>query len=401
MKRQALIAVAAVACTLAACSDDNVKDVAPKRIELSASEQAVVQGSNDLAYRTFDKLYESGKNTAFSPLSAQMALAMTANGATDETLDEIVGALCPGGSLETVNSLYAKLNESLPVTDARSTVSIANSAWHDRNIAFTPTFEQAIAVNYGAPTMQFDINSPAKAAADINSWISGATHDKIDNMLTEYDVRPFMLVNALYFKSEWKDKFDKDLTKRGKFTNVDNTTTTAMFMKDDIDVRYTTLGTTQIAELSFGNDAYRMVLVLPEEGKGAAEALAEVGEAGPRLYDSMKEEEVYISLPRFKARTKSQLQNVYKSLGIERAFDAGKAQFGNMLQGSGSFISYILHECCVEVDEDGATAAAATVAGGLTTAQPGPAMICDHPFAYMIRETSTGMILFMGVIDRM
>ena len=400
MKHFAMLAAMAVA--IAGCSDDGpkTKNTPPVRVQMSAGEAASAASANALAYRTFDKLYKQSENVAFSPLSAQMALAMTANGATGETLDEMLAVLCPDASLADLNSLYGKLYNTLPVTDKRTRVAMANSFWHDNAVVPNSGFCATLSDDYGAIVRAYDVKNKSAAADAVNGWVKDATSGVIPELVDADQIKSFVIANALYFKSEWTEKFDMKDTKNDMFTNSDFSTSSVPFMNGEMDGRYTEFGTTEIAELPFGNGAYAITLVLPERGRMPDKALADIA-ADPRLLDAgLKNYEVRVKMPRFKLETRMQLQEVYKAFGIERAFDS-RAQLTGICV-AGETLSCIVHACSVEVNEDGAEAAAATATGGdLAVVGPmGASIEIDRPFAYMIREASTGVILFMGAINK-
>ena len=233
MKKIIIFAAVVFGVGLAACSDDNgggSDSNEPVRISLNGPEKRVSRAAQDLAVRTFAEIYDDDVNVAFSPLSAQIALAMAANGATEETLEEMLEQLCSGGDVEHLNSLYGKLCAGLPLLDAKSTVDIANSFWHSDGFEVLPSFCMSLSENYTAPTASYDISSPAAAAELVNKWIEKSTKGKISNIIGANDVKAYMIVNALYFKSQWCEKFDKDKTRPDKFTNSDGSVSDVQFM---------------------------------------------------------------------------------------------------------------------------------------------------------------------------
>lgn len=405
MKISRLLIIAAAVCGMAACSNDDEggKQQPPIQISLDAAEAATVQNYNDLAFRTFAEIYDEGHNVVYSPLSAQMGLAMLANGASGETLDEILAVLCPDGSLDAMNSLCAKLMENLPRTDPKSRVAIANAAWHDQSVALLPDFELTIADFFNASAKPMNAQNPQQAAADINAWASDNTSGVIKQMLKPEHISPLLLLNAMYFKAEWTHKFDKKDTRKDSFYNCDGVSTTTDFMTQENDFVTDCYrlgdGGMEMVELPFGNDAYRMMLLLPPAGTSPAEALAAVRDNWQSINEARGKEKCYIKLPKFKAEASHDLLETFRALGLRRTLDLDRAQL-DRLTGTPGYIAHILQGCKIEVDEDGAVAAAATSVGEDLTAYPGKPLVFDHPFAYMIRESSTGLILFMGVVNR-
>lgn len=409
-----MAALAATACGFTACSnndepggsDTTTPLTPPVKIELSAAERTSVADINALGARMFAELYDATESTpAFSPLSAQMAMALTANGATGETLDEMLAVLCPGGTLADLNSLCKKLQETLPVTDASTTLSMANSVWHCDDITLLQPFTTFAADNYNAPTAAFDKSTPAAAAALVNGWISDNTGGMIRDMLDESDFESdILLINALYFKSIWSQKFSKNNTKKEKFTNVDGSTNKVNMMNAQLEnAKYAELNGTKLASLSFGNGAFFMNLALPAEGKTPADAMQIL--AGQSI--GWLNTKLNIKLPRFSAETTMELQDIYQSLGMSRPFSS-EAQFDAMCDIP-EYIGKIKQNCRLDVDETGAEGAATTVvellawSNGMGSVPPEIefTLHLNRAFAYTISEASTGAILFMGAVNKM
>ncbi|MDE6042470.1 MAG: hypothetical protein K2G07_02860, partial [Muribaculaceae bacterium] len=172
MKRITFPILALMLVPIAACSDDSEQSegtggayTPPIVINVTAAESQAVEASNGSAYELFDKLYsEEADATVFSPLSLQMAMTMAANGAMDETLEEVLTVLAgEGATLNDLNSLCNKLYTTLPTTDPKTTVKIANSMWHDSKQTFLPTFRQKMDEVMGAAVKSYDKSNPTQA----------------------------------------------------------------------------------------------------------------------------------------------------------------------------------------------------------------------------------------------
>lgn len=408
------LALLAIAAGMASCSDDGNEPKGgdepavynPTVIELTAAEKASVSAANDLAYKTFGELYTAtDDNFIFSPLSAQMAMSMAANGATDETLDEMLRVLNPGGDLDALNSLYGKLYRELPASDARATLSIANSVWHADYFTLKDSFKKTVAGTFGAPSTAFDSSKPKDAADAVNSWISKATKGLIPQMVSERDMVAYLIVDALYFKAAWAQKFDTDKTKNATFNGLGGSAATVKMMNGCIEsARYGRLDGMNVARLNFGNGSFCIDFIDPVGFDTPAKAIEKLAANAEALDLAMMHTDINISVPRLKFDYFKDLIDAYSALGIERAFGDG-AQFG-ALSDTPTAIGKILHKVQFEMNEEGSEAAAATVIEGYeTSAGPSqietPSMVLDHPFAFIIREASTGTILFMGAVNRM
>ncbi|MDE6136214.1 MAG: hypothetical protein K2F97_01915 [Muribaculaceae bacterium] len=404
MKKIALFAMAALA--MAACSDNDAPgpgrggDVTPpKKIELNAAETVSVESANAFAFATFGQLYGPDENTLFSPLSAQMALAMTANGATGETRAELLGALCgEGASLADLNTLYGKLCAALPVTDKATRMTIANSFWHDAQLTPAAEFGSTLGADYGAVLRSYDRNARPEAAEAVNSWVKDATGGLIPRLVSENEIGAFMIANALYFKSEWQEKFDRSKSVSGDFTNADGSKSTATYMNGSVPGQCGVVEDVTVGQLPFGNGAYVLTAVLPAAGQSVDEAMAVVATYSPDVYGYLGSGNLTVKMPRFTTKSSLDLIPVCKALGIERMFGAD-AELGGIVNAD-VYVSLLRQACTIEVNEDGAEAAAATIVGGELMATPASSLVLDRAFGYMIRETSTGMIVFMGAVNR-
>ncbi len=404
VKKRLSVVLFVMGIALMGCSDDSTQKTAPKQIVLNEAESEVARNANILAFDMFCQLYsESSQSVVFSPLSAQLGLAMLANGASGATLEDFKDLMYPGYSLSDLNSYYSKLSSTLPITDGSSKVNIANSLWFADNISLNNDYCQHIADVFGASSNTFRMNDIQGASMRINDWVNKATQGEINMMLSNDDIDAFNLINVFYFKSEWKNKFDKNKTKTDIFYNIDNTKSAVRFMNGEIPIRIGYIEGNpmkgEVAELSFGNDAFCMTFVKPAEGASPLEALEQLRLKGPDFFNCLMVNKVNVRIPRFEAHTKIKLNSALASGGFAHIL-SDQADYSKISENA-VFIKNILQECCIDVDEDGATAAVSTVGSGALL-DPGPKyFILDRPFAYMIRETTSGTILFMGAVNRL
>lgn len=373
----------------------------PTRIQLTGDESRAMEAGNEFAADFFDEAYVPGRNVAFSPISIQMALGMLANGADGQTLDEILDAIGDESSLSAVNTLYGKLCTTLPVTDGNTNLRIANSLWHTQSFSATNAFRSAISDAYGAALHSFDNANKTGAANDINRWISNATDGSITNMVSADVLADCMLINAISFKSLWAKPFDSSKTAASNFTNFDGSKSSVPMMNSSLDGLYAEYEGVEIARLAFGNAAFSMTFILPRAGQSLDDAVDDVLD-GNGAAGSLRSCKLTVKLPKFEAECTISAKQALAELGIRRVFSPSEAELTG-ISGSHTYISDVLHSCCVEVDEEGAKAAAATITGLVTSAGPnGTASITlDRPFAYYISESSTGAILFIGAIDKL
>jgi serine protease inhibitor len=370
---------------------------------LTESETAIIASSNDFTFDLFrtGNLDQHKANVFISPLSASMALGMTAAGANGATYDEMRAALrLTGATREDVGGGYKSLIALLKGLDPSTDFSIANSIWYERTFPFHAAFLDESKLYFDARIEGLDFKSPS-AVTTINSWVSEQTNNRIPTILESIrDDERMFLVNAIYFKGVWQKQFDKSKTVDAPFHAADGTTSTVKMMARGEGVQYTATADYSAIDLPYGNSAFTMTVILPN---GDIDAFAESfdGAKWSSLVGSLRDSNVHVYLPRFRIEWMRELPEDLKQLGMRRAFVPGGADFTRMSPvGLDLFITKVLQKTFVEVDEAGTEAAAATVVGIGVVSMP-PSFRADRPFLVVIRERFSGAILFIGKIAKL
>lgn len=405
-----LLARLAAACYEAPLSPRNP---APARITelprpLSAGERSLIQADNRFTFKIFRELAareSSDSNLFISPLSMAMALGMTYNGAAGATAQGMARALeLEGLTLDEVNRSYRDLIALLRGLDPRVTFEIANSIWYDvgRAAVFRPSFIQTNQTYFDATSQALDFGSPA-AAPTINGWVKERTRGRIPDIVPDpipNDVIMY-LINAIYFKGDWIQQFDKDLTRDAPFRLRDGNSATVRMMTHgkQVAARAASDGPVAILDLPYGGGPFSMTIALPREPADidafTAGLTQERWDAWIAALDSVS---IEVRLPKFRQSYKpDSLETVLKGLGMTPAFcDEGGTDFSGIGGSPGYLcISTVAHKAFVDVNEEGTEAAAATAVGiGETSASP--FFNVDRPFVFAIRENLSGTILFLG-----
>jgi serine protease inhibitor len=368
---------------------------------LTDPENKVIAGSNEFAFDLFrtGNVSQHKANVFISPLSASMALGMTANGANGETYDEMRSALrLTGATREDVGAGYKSLIELLRGLDPGTTFTIANSIWYERTFQFNASFLDESKLYFDAQVESIDFRSPT-AIPTINSWVSEHTNDKIPTILDNIAQEEVMfLINAIYFKGIWQKQFDKSKTVDAAFHSADGTTSTVKMMAREEGVQYTATPEYAAVDLPYGNSAFTMTVVLPN---GDIDAFSESFDQAKwnSLVGSFRESNLQVYLPRFRMEWKRGLNEDLQQLGMRLAFYS--ADFTRMSpRGLDLIITRVVQKTFVEVDEEGTEAAAATMVGVGVTSLP-PSFRADRPFLVVIRERFSGTILFIGKIAKL
>ncbi len=346
---------------------------------------------------------EAKPNVFISPLSVSMALSMALNGANGATAEEMIQALrLSGYTMAQINDYNKTLREALLKVDPSTELNIANSIWNKAGFPFVPAFMHTNQTFYDAEIREMNFSDPATLTA-INGWCSDATKGKISKVLDAIPADAVSyLINAIYFKGIWKMKFEEKKTVNDRFTTESGSQQTVKMMRQAEQFGYASTGNGGYLRLPYGNEAFQMVVLLPHNGKTVTDMLTEIN---PETWNSLQYRtcKVNLKLPRFKAECSYNMeQTILPSMGMQKAFDPYQADFSG-ISPIPLFISRVIHKTFVEVNEKGTEAAAVTaVEISLTSAGPlDPDEIdffVNKPFLFLIRENSTGAILFAGKI---
>ena len=337
------------------------------------------------------------ENLIISPLSAYQVLSLAANGAEENTLTEMISTL-GGESLEELNRINMQiLNEAKEF----STIEIANAIM----TKFTPNQKFITSgQQYGASIQTL------KSVSQVNSWCNAKTHGKIKKIL---DSLPngikMILLNAVYFKGLWSEPFEKSMTMKKPFYNLNDKSkekkVDRMQMTDDF--QYYEDKEVQLVKLPYKKDSMFAIIILPNENKNINEFISELNdEKLQRLLKKMSREKVRLELPKFELEFSSSLNSVLKKIGMNDAFDENTANLNGI--GKNLYIDEVIQKTYLKVDESGTEAAAVTaikVAGGCSPATRIPKiypMIVNRPFLFLLKNDKlpkNNEMLFMSKIE--
>lgn len=395
-----------------ACENDNEKNDPTRskkkeRVDvlLTKAEEEVLYSNNDFAYNLYGKIHDlekSGTNIFISPLGVSLAFSMLNNGAAGETQQQIQQVLgFEDLDAEAINSFYQKMLAAAIEIDPQVTLESANSIWLKNGFPILQPFIDVNKHYFDAEIKNVDFTS-SETLKMINQWASDKTHGKVENFLTELSPATVVfLMNALYFWGEWADEFEKSETREALFTNANGTVSSLPMMNKTFYINYQEYPDYATAELPYGNGAFYMTIVLPNQGVSLNQVAGQI-QASDKA-DTYRQL-VRFKVPRFKAEYEVRLIEILKQMGMTAAFDAEEADFSNM-STIPTFISMVKQKAFVNVNEKGTEAAAATGIGMDLAAGPDPSQpvdfFVDRPFVFTIREVSTGTIYFMGEINNL
>jgi serpin B len=370
---------------------------------LTVSETEIIDRSNAFGFGLARHLaeQESRPNVVLSPLSASMALGMTLNGAAGSTFDDMRSALAfEGMTQEEINEAYRGLLELLTALDTTVDLSIANAIWSNEDVEFHAAFFDAVRAAFAAAVESRDFRDPG-TLDEINDWVTGQTHGKIEKILDSLDPDLVMLLlNAIWFDGQWTTRFDPADTRPAPFRRADGSTVEVDMMSLEAEEFPLAFGPDwSAAELPYGGGAWSMVVVVPDGRRSARELFGQLdGATWNEIVDRLTSVEVdQLSLPRFTLEYDAFLNDALSAMGMEVAFGPA-ADFTRLSPiGDRLCIDFVRQKTFIEVDEAGTRAAAVTAVGVGVDSFIG--LVVDRPFVFALRERLSGTILFVGLVE--
>jgi serpin B len=389
------------------CSDNPTSSpTAP--FELTSAEKDLVKADNRFGIKLFKAINESegDENIFISPLSVAMSLGMTLNGAagiTREGMEETLELY--GLTREEINLSYQHLIELLTGLDPRVQFHIANSIWYRQPGFPSPEadFLDQCQQYFNALVTGLDFSS-YDAANTINAWVQDQTNGRIDEVV-DHPIDPnyiMFLINAIYFKGAWKFRFEENLTFDDAFFLPDQSWKPCRMMTQRGLYWHYRDDDFWALDLPYGDGAYRMTVILPNEGVYFNELIARIepDDWNQSLIDAwfsgLSKDSLDIYIPKLNVEYEIRLKNILASLGMGSAFSQS-ADFTNMYSAGGVWIDQVIHKTFVEVNEEG-TEAAAVTSTTMATGISDDVFYVNRPFAFVIRESVSQTILFIGKI---
>ncbi|MDR1090083.1 MAG: serpin family protein [Prevotella sp.] len=394
---------------LLSCSSDDTRvaelpDAEP--IVLKTQFDNKLKNNNVFAFDLFKATYknEDKANIFISPLSVDMALGMTWNGAAGDTKTEMQAALRNQGYTAGDINEYAKsLREALINADPSTKLTIANSIWYRSGFDVEQSFIDVNKANYNAEVKGLDFSSP-NAVKEINNWCAKNTNNKIPEIIETISSDAVMyLVNAIYFKGIWKYQFEKKNTRDLPFTKENGTTQNIKMMNQVGNLAYSADENARYLEMPYGNKTFSMVIILPQPEKDMENVIRNINnDSWNDAIKNMQIRSTNLQLPQFKLKCDYDMEKaILPDMGMKLAFNSRLADFTGINKGGGLSISKVKHKTFVEVNEEGTEAAAVTSVEMIYTSAEKPQsmdFLVNQPFLFAIKENSTGVILFIGKI---
>ncbi|MBA2661182.1 MAG: serpin family protein [Bradymonadaceae bacterium] len=375
--------------------------------DLAAQARASTEFSLDL-YKQLIATEAVDDNLFFSPHSISSALAMTSAGARGQTLQDMEAALGFELDQARLHPFFNRVDLTLASQakgQEKVTLNVVNAVWGQHDVAVVPTFLDTLARNYGAGMHLLNFSDdPEGSRQVINQWVEFKTEKLIKQLLPQgvisSDTR-FVLTNAIYLLADWQSPFEAESTRDLAFNRLDNTSVNVPMMNQELGLAHSVSEAFTAVELPYAGGDFSMVLIMPAPGQLAAfeQGLDAAGLAD--IIAGLSHDYVQLNLPKFELKSAFSLKDALVALGMESAFSDG-ADFSG-ISALDLYITDVIHQAVVKVDEKGTEAAAATavIIGRESASLPPDVVITlNRPFLSVIRDRTTNTILFLGrVVD--
>ena len=387
---------------------------------------------NSLSFQDniFQKLIENkkGENIMISPLSLYQALSLLANGASGETQKEILKVLYPEQNIDNniLNLLNSNIEQIFSIIesenseknnemmyleggeDSKIKFNNVNGIFSKKGVELTNQFTQ-ICENYN--TSFFELIS----AEQVNNFCSENTNGKINHIINEINEDlVLMLINVIYFKGTWLEKFKQQDTKNRAFLNYDNSIVkvNTMYQKYYSNLYYED-EKVQIISLPYISNklGFKMIIILPNIKKYSSplDYLKKEKINFSDIYSKLESRNnIHLYLPKFNYKYEENLKDILEDLGMKLAFDENSSNFENLCQNIETYVNSIFHSTYIDVNENGTEAAAVTAQIMYPTAvhKDEYYMYVNHSFIYMIQSeikdaNNNYLMPFIGTVNKL
>jgi serine protease inhibitor len=373
---------------------------------LSEPVEKISSANNKTAFKMLNYTFDANKgvNTVISPLSMNAVLSIIQNGAASKTKEEMLRALEmkgleDGAINESYRNIIANYNSISSIQ-----VKMANSIWIGKDMQLKEDFKSKGRDNYEAEINQVDF-SKKDTTDTINQWVSQNTAGKIKKVVDGFDSDTSMaLINTVYFNGDWAMPFEKASTYKQEFTGDDGNKLEVDMMHKTFNIEYLKTNNFKAVRIPYKESSFGMYIFLPDDGSDVGTLIKQMSfENWNKVNSKFTSKKIVTAIPKFHIEFEQNLNDMLKNFGMKLAFDPQKSDFSNMTESAGLYIDLVKQKCFIDVDEKGTEAVAATIATMKTTSamvEKLEEFIVDRPFVYAIADSNTGIIMFMGTVEK-
>ncbi|MEI6851734.1 MAG: serpin family protein [Bacteroidota bacterium] len=365
-------------------------------------EPLLIANNNEFAFDLYKNIGQKPENMFYSPFSISAAMGMTYAGSKGNTEKQISEVMRFAKNNEAFYGNYKDyLNTINSLNQDLVNIYTANSLWAQADFAFKQDYIEVIRSQFGGEIKNVNfIKDPEKCRLDINNWVDGKTNKKVENLILPGmidDLTRLVLVNAIYFKASWEMPFDAKATRKTDFNTSATNVVSADFMTAENNYKYYSEDGISAIEIPYAKGSLSMLIILPKDNNSNI-SLNNIGKPiYDRIISGLTMTRVKLILPKFKTTSEFELSDVLKQMGMKDAF-TDNADFTTMTGKKDLKISKVIHKAFINVDEAGTEAAAATAVIIRTKSAPMDVVEfkANHPFMFIIKENTSGSILFAG-----
>jgi len=369
--------------------------------------QFLVESNNTFALELYSKISATEGNLCISPFSVSTALAMTfagARGITEMQIKNVMHISLPQTEFHKVLSQLLEKINSLG-QEKKAGLLLANSIYPHNKYTFLESFVTCLRENYEFNITPLDYHKPEAARNFINQWVNEKTQEHISELIPMDaldDLTRLVMVNAIYFKGLWKKQFDKRMTTESPFWVLNDFAVKVSMMRQKSQFGYMENELVQVLELPYQGDHLSQIIILPKVRMSVVENDLAITPLS-KWISELRLETIDVRLPAFKIKGDFKLKDTLISMGMPDAFDMDRADFSGMdgiKYPDGLYIKHTFHQADIEVNEEGATATAATAVVMAERGLPRELEFnANHTFIFILRENTTGSILFIGRVQ--
>ena len=383
-------------------NDSMVIDMLPatRAINLTKEQKALAQKNNAFAFNLYRSIWQAEKKSNItSPISITYMMGMLNDGANGKTAQEIAQVLGFNTNRNDINEFCKALISQAPQADPSVILQIANIIAANKDVTLLEAYKHNMQDYYEAEVTSLDFSSP-NSLDFLNGWCNEKSKGMIPSIIDELSPNDLMvLMNAIYFKATWTEKFDTKDTDEETFTKADGSKTTLPMMHRKAEILYGENEVYSSIRLPFGSgDIWSMYVLLPAEGKTIDDVIKILTNESWEQEKAANNTIVDVKLPRFSTTSDIFLNDIIASLGAPTMFIPGKADFSNLCDRQQMVINLIKQKAAIEVTEEGTKTSAVTVAKsyGLNGSTKTVDFHAKRPFVYIIQEMNTKAIFFIG-----
>jgi serpin B len=408
-----LLASILIFCIVSSGCTQDLSSINP--LGSKSSHDAIIEANNRFALDLYSNLVghtvNNDKNLFFSPWSISSATAVTYEGARNKTAAEIQEVFHFPDNRSKLREEYANLNTEINQNNPAYNLLTANALWTEKTYTFLPEYSRVAMQSYSANAESLDfIHDEERSRNTINAWVAKKTDNKIIDLVSTGVITPntrLIITNAIYFKGSWVKQFEKNKTSVQPFRLSSGDMVPVMMMvKNDTNsvFGYGAADNVQILEMPYRNGTGKslsMLILLPYEDNLTRLENTLDSNKLKLLKKSMTSQLVLVYLPKFRLETEYDLSNNLAAMGMPTVFSTS-ADLSGMDGTQNLMIDNVIHKAHIDINEEGTEAAGATyehhiLKGDHQESLP-PEFHADHPFIFIIQDSESGNILFMGRI---